>query len=52
MVMAALIVAWAVPMLAATVPIGGHYVIDLVGGAALWLAWLGLSLRVAPAAPR
>lgn len=50
--MAALIVAWAVPMLAATVPIGGHYVIDLVGGAALWLAWLGLSLRVAPAAPR
>jgi membrane-associated phospholipid phosphatase len=34
---------WFFPMLAATVPLGGHYFADLVGGFAIWALWFGLS---------
>jgi len=33
-------------MLLATLPGGGHYVVDLLGGFLVWLAWFLLSLRV------
>lgn len=39
-----LAMAWFIPMLAATVPFGGHYFIDLIGGAAVWAAWYALSV--------
>jgi membrane-associated phospholipid phosphatase len=34
---------WFTLMLMATVPLGGHYAVDLLGGAAIWLGW---SLRI------
>ena len=30
-------------MLVATVPLGGHYVVDLLGGACIWACWFSLS---------
>jgi membrane-associated phospholipid phosphatase len=30
-------------MICSTLPLGGHYVVDLVAGALLWLCWFGLS---------
>jgi PAP2 superfamily protein len=47
---------WFALMLTATVPFGGHYVVDLIGGCAVWLLWhltsnaLGRASR-APAVP-
>ena len=38
--------AWFVLMLAGTVPLGGHYVIDLIGGGAIWAAWFTASRRI------
>lgn len=42
----ALVMVWALPMFAATLPLGGHYVADLLGGAGIWAAWFALSLRL------
>jgi len=39
--------AWCIFMVAATVPIGGHYFIDLVAGALIWVGWFILSERLA-----
>jgi membrane-associated phospholipid phosphatase len=39
--------AWFLLMMGATVPLGGHYVVDLVGGAVTWAAWFYLSVRIA-----
>jgi membrane-associated phospholipid phosphatase len=36
---------WCALVVVSTVPIGGHYVIDLLGGTALWLAFLALGSR-------
>jgi membrane-associated phospholipid phosphatase len=33
-------------MLVSTLPFGGHYAVDLVGGAAVWGAWFALSRRL------
>jgi len=37
---------WFAPMLAAMVPLGGHYFIDLIGGVAVWAAWFAFSRRI------
>lgn len=41
---------WAAAVIVSTIPVGGHYVVDLLGGAALWmglvaLVWLPLRKR-------
>jgi membrane-associated phospholipid phosphatase len=33
-------------MVAGTLPFGGHYAVDLAGGAAVWAAWFALSRRL------
>ena len=33
-------------MVAGTLPFGGHYAVDLVGGAAVWAAWFAFSRRL------
>lgn len=33
------VIVWNLAMLFTTLPIGGHYFIDLIGGASLWLVW-------------
>jgi len=33
-------------MLVATLPFGGHYAVDLIGGGAVWAAWFALSRRL------
>ena len=38
--------AWLFFMLLATLPGGGHYVVDLIAGFAVWAAWFGLSRRI------
>jgi membrane-associated phospholipid phosphatase len=38
--------AWLALMLFSTLPFGGHYVVDLIGGAAVWGFWFALSLRL------
>ena len=38
-----LAIAWLMLMLVATVPLGGHYVVDLLGGACIWACWFSLS---------
>lgn len=43
---AGLAMAWLMPMLAATVPLGGHYFVDLIGGATVWIAWYAISARM------
>lgn len=40
------VIGWNVAMLSTTLPIGGHYFVDLVAGAGLWLAWSALADRV------
>lgn len=37
---------WCALVAVSTVPIGGHYVVDLIGGTALWCACLALARRV------
>jgi len=37
---------WAIPMLGATLAIGGHYVVDLIGGALFWAGWYTVSLQL------
>jgi membrane-associated phospholipid phosphatase len=37
---------WLVCMLVATLPGGGHYIVDLLGGFAVWAAWFAGSLGV------
>lgn len=37
---------WLFFMLLATLPGGGHYVVDLIGGFVVWAAWFALSLRI------
>lgn len=44
----AVVTLWAIPMLAATLAIGGHYVVDLIAGALVWSAWFAASLKIAP----
>ena len=41
--MLALVSAWFLPMLAATIPVGGHYLVDVLAGVALWAIWFALS---------
>lgn len=41
-----LALAWLAFMLLATFPYGGHYVVDILGGLAVWAAWFGLSRRL------
>ncbi len=38
--------AWLIVMLLATLPGGGHYVVDLLAGFAVWAAWFALSCRI------
>ena len=42
--------AWFVLMMAGTLPLGGHYAVDLLGGALIWAAWFWASRRVQKAA--
>jgi membrane-associated phospholipid phosphatase len=42
---------WCVLVAVSTIPVGGHYVIDLIGGAALWAACILLARRLAGEAP-
>ena len=37
---------WFVFMLLATLPYGGHYVVDLIGALGVWAAWFAVSLRI------
>jgi hypothetical protein len=37
---------WLFLMLASTLPFGGHYLIDLIGGAAIWGIWFAISQRI------
>ena len=37
---------WNAAMLFTTLPIGGHYFVDLIAGAAVWLAWSAVADRV------
>jgi membrane-associated phospholipid phosphatase len=37
---------WLVIMLVATIPGGGHYVVDLLGGFMVWAFWFVLSRRI------
>ena len=37
---------WLAFMLLATIPYGGHYVVDLIGGLAVWSAWFAASFIV------
>jgi membrane-associated phospholipid phosphatase len=37
---------WLAVMLVATLPGGGHYVVDLLAGFAVWAAWFALSKRI------
>jgi membrane-associated phospholipid phosphatase len=41
-----LALAWFVQMLIGTIPLGGHYVVDLIGGALIWAVWFYASQRV------
>jgi membrane-associated phospholipid phosphatase len=38
--------AWFVQMMIGTLPLGGHYFVDLLGGAAVWAGWFALSRRL------
>jgi membrane-associated phospholipid phosphatase len=38
--------AWLTLMVFSTLPFGGHYVVDLIGGVAVWGMWFALSHRV------
>jgi hypothetical protein len=42
----ALVTLWAIPMLGATLAIGGHYVVDLIGGALVWAGWYTVSFQL------
>ena len=42
---------WFVSMVAATVPIGGHYFTDLIAGVAIWAIWFSLSERMTRGRP-
>ena len=35
--------AWFLQMMIGTIPLGGHYFVDLLGGAAVWAGWFSLS---------
>ena len=37
---------WLFFMLLATLPGGGHYIVDLIGGFAVWAGWFALSRRI------
>lgn len=37
---------WLFFMLLATLPGGGHYIVDLIGGFGVWAAWFALSRRI------
>lgn len=37
-------------MLLSTLPYGGHYIVDLLGGALVWACWFALSKRATAAA--
>lgn len=41
-----IILLWAIPMFAATVPLGGHYFIDLIGGILVWSLWWGIAVNL------
>jgi membrane-associated phospholipid phosphatase len=43
--------AWSLLVLLGTVPCGGHYLVDLIGGGAIWAAWFALSFRVEDGPP-
>jgi membrane-associated phospholipid phosphatase len=37
---------WLALMLFSTLPFGGHYVVDLIGGSVVWGPWFALSWRI------
>lgn len=41
-----LALAWFLQMMIGTIPLGGHYVADLIGGALIWAGWFAASQRV------
>ncbi len=41
-----LALAWFVQMMAGTMPLGGHYFVDLLGGLGVWALWFAVSRRV------
>jgi membrane-associated phospholipid phosphatase len=43
--------AFFVCMAAVTVPLGGHYAVDLIGGLVVWGLWLAISIAVARSGP-
>lgn len=47
-----LAVTWLIFMLFATLPGGGHYLVDLLAGFAVWASWFGLSRKLERAAVR
>lgn len=42
--------AWNAVVIVSTIPIGGHYGVDLIGGALLWVAVMRFALRIRPPA--
>jgi membrane-associated phospholipid phosphatase len=43
---------WLLFMLVATLPGGGHYIVDLLGGFTVWAIWFTLSLKIEAQARR
>ena len=46
-----LAVVWSAGIIVAAVPMGGHYVVDLVGGCAIWLAAAAIARRAVASSP-
>jgi membrane-associated phospholipid phosphatase len=40
------VLGWNLAVIFSTLPMGGHYFVDLIAGALLWLAWDGIADRV------
>jgi membrane-associated phospholipid phosphatase len=40
------ILAWNLAVIFTTLPMGGHYFVDLVAGALLWLGWSAIAVRI------
>lgn len=46
-----LAVLWCALVIASAIPLGGHYLADIIGGAAVWVAWVCLERRWERASP-
>ena len=46
-----LAVVWTVGIIVAAIPMGGHYVVDLIGGCAIWLAAAAIARRAVASSP-